>query len=39
MARLGILVRPKRPVREATHAVYSDAARLYILPELGDVAI
>jgi integrase len=34
-----ILKRPKRPVRETTHAVYSDAARLYILPTLGDVPI
>jgi len=34
-----ILKRPKCPIRETTHAVYSDAARLYILPELGDTPI
>jgi len=34
-----ILRRPKRPVRETTHAVYSDAARLYIPPTLGDTPI
>lgn len=34
-----LLVRPKRPIRDTTHAVYSDAARLYIEPELGDVPV
>jgi integrase len=34
-----ILERPKRPVRETTHAVYSDAARLYIVPTLGDTPV
>lgn len=33
------LERPARPIRETTHAVYSDAARLYVYPELGDVPI
>ena len=34
-----ILTRPKRPIRETTHAVYSDAARLYVYPHLGETPI
>ncbi len=33
------LERPKRPVRETTHAVYSDAARLYVYPHIGEMLL
>ena len=33
------LERPRRPIRETTHALYSDAARLYIYPHIGDVLL